>query len=218
MGSSAKPPTGYTKKAMAGDVAGLLDQLGIGQANIAGHDIGAAVAFSFAAHFPRQTSTLILLDSPHPDDNLYKLPVLPVGAGVYPWWLAFNQIRDLPEQPLEGQFDLVQNWLFDQLLEDKTAISPFDRQVYARAYNSRDAIRASNGWYQAFAEDIQAIRGQKIEATTLDIASPAGYAMLTSVLPPYVDTLTLQKVAGSGHFVQEEKPVETARFISDFLG
>ncbi|MCK8495984.1 alpha/beta hydrolase [Spirosoma sp. RP8] len=42
--------------------------------------------------------------------------------------------------------------------------------------------------------------------------------MLTLVLPPYVNNLTLQKVAGSGHFVQEEKPVETARFISDFLG
>ena len=218
MGSSDKPQAGYSKKAMAGDIAALLAKLGIDQTNIGGHDIGATVAFSFAAHFPEKTAKLVLLDTPHPDQNLYKLPMLPVGTGVHPWWVAFNQVRHLPEQVLEGRFGLVQNWLFDQLLENKTAINAFDRQVYAQAYRSQEAIRASNGWYQAFAEDIQDIKGKKITVPTVGIAGPAGYELFSYALPPYVDQLALRKVAGAGHFVQEEEPDETARLIGEFLG
>ena len=218
MGGSDKPMAGYSKKGMANDVAALLDKLGIERTHIAGHDIGAAVAFSFAAHFPEKTEKLILLDTPHPDENLYKLPMLPAGAGVHPWWVAFNQVKHLPEQVFEGRFHLVQGWLFDQLLEDKTAINSFDRQVYAQTYASQDAIRASNGWYQTFPEDIADIKGKRIEAPTIGIAGPAGYQMLSYALPPYIDQLALKEVLGSGHFVQEEKPFETSRFICDFLG
>ncbi|GAB2557904.1 hypothetical protein GCM10027085_56380 [Spirosoma aerophilum] len=92
MGSSDKPITGYSKKGMAGDVSALLGQLGFERTYIAGHDIGAAVAFSFAAHFPEKTEKLILLP-PYPDENLYKLPMLPIGSGVHPWWAAFNQVQ-----------------------------------------------------------------------------------------------------------------------------
>lgn len=218
MGSSDKPVSGYSKKGMAGDVAALLDQLNIEQTYIAGHDIGAAVAFSFAAHFPQKTQKLVMLDTPHPDENMYKLPMLPTGAGIHPWWVAFNQIQHLPEQVLEGRFNLVQRWLFDQLLEDKTAIGEFDRRVYAQAYNNQDAIRASNGWYQSFPQDIEDIKGKRIEAPTLGLAGPTGYQMLSYTLPPYVDNLELKEVMGAGHFVQEEKPLETSRLIHDFLG
>lgn len=217
MGSSDKPMGGYSKKVMASDVAALLDQLGIGRSSIAGHDIGAAVAFSFAAHFPHKTKKLILLDTPHPDENMYRLPMLPTGLGLHPWWVAFNQVRHLPEQLLENRFHLVQDWLFDQLLVDKTAVSSFDRQVYAQAYASQDAIRASNGWYQAFAEDIEDIKGKRIEVPTMGIAGPAGFELFSYALPPYVDQLTLKEVKGSGHFVQEERPLETSEFIRDFL-
>lgn len=218
MGSSDKPTTGYSKKGMAGDVSALLDQLGLEQTYIAGHDIGAAVAISFAAHFPEKTEKLIVLDTPHPDENLYKLPMLPIGAGVHPWWVAFNQVQHLPEQVLEGRFNLVQDWLFDQLLEDKTAINLFDRQVYAQAYNSPESIRASNGWYQTFPEDIADIKDKRIEAPTLGIAGSAGYQLLSYALPPYINQLELKEVVGSGHFTQEERPLETTRFIRDFLG
>ncbi|AUD05927.1 alpha/beta fold hydrolase [Spirosoma pollinicola] len=218
MGSSDKPMTGYSKKSMASDVSALLDQLDIERTYIAGHDIGAAVAFSFAAHFPQKTEKLVLLDTPHPDENMYKLPMLSTGAGVHPWWVAFNQVKNLPEQVLEGRFHLVQDWLFDQLLEDKTAISGFDRQVYAQAYNNQDAIRASNGWYQTFPEDIEDIKGKHVEAPTIGIASPTGYQMLSYALPPYVAKLEIKEVVGTGHFVQEERPLETIRLIHDFLG
>ncbi|RYZ52113.1 MAG: alpha/beta hydrolase, partial [Sphingobacteriales bacterium] len=133
MGSSGKTQDGYDKKNMAKDVCELLDLLEIDQAAICGHDIGAHVAFSFAANYPARATKLIMLDTPHPDAGMYNLPMLPVpGAGhVYPWWLAFNQVRVLPEQLLEGRMRLVIDWLFDHLLQNKDAVSAFDKEIYA---------------------------------------------------------------------------------------
>ena len=39
----------------------LIAHLGHKKINIAGHDIGAAVAFSYAANFPENTDKLIIL-------------------------------------------------------------------------------------------------------------------------------------------------------------
>jgi len=218
MGSSEKPVGGYSKKNMAGDIASLIRSLGLGKVSVAGHDIGANVAISFAGNYPEFTEKLIVLDTQHPEEDLYKLPMLPVGLPVHPWWVAFNQIKDLPENLLEGRFHIVQNWLFDQMLVNKDSISEFDRQVYARAYETKEAIRASNGWYQAFPEDIQDIKHMKmIEAQTLALGNSNSIPMLKASLPNYIRNLQLKEIENSGHFILEEQPSEVANLISEFL-
>jgi pimeloyl-ACP methyl ester carboxylesterase len=218
MGSSSKPTEGYSKKNMAGDIAALIKKIGLGKVSIAGHDIGANIAISFAGHFPEQTDKLIVLDTPHPEEGLYKLPMMPIGMPVHPWWVAFNQVKELPELLLEGRFHIVQSWVFDKMLVDNKSINDFDRKVYAKAYETKDAIRASNGWYQAFPEDILDIKKMKmIEAPSLGLGSSAGLAMLKTSLPGYIKNLRLREIKNSGHFIQEEQPDEVASSILDFL-
>jgi len=218
MGSSSKPTGGYSKKNMAGDIASLIEKMGLEKVSIAGHDIGANIAISFAGHFSEHVDKLIVLDTPHPEESLYKLPMLPIGMPVHPWWVAFNQVKELPELLLEGRFHIIQNWLFDKMLVDNESINDFDRKVYAKAYETKDAIRSSNGWYQAFPEDIQDIKNMKmIEAPTLGIGSSAGLAMLKTSLPGYIKNLQLSEIKDSGHFIQEEQPDEVATAILEFL-
>jgi len=218
MGSSSKPTGGYSKKTMAGDIASLIKKMGIEKVSIAGHDIGANIAISFAGQFSEYVDKLIVLDTPHPEESLYKLPMLPIGMPVHPWWVAFNQVKELPELLLEGRFHIIQNWLFDKMLVDNESINDFDRKVYAKAYETKDAIRSSNGWYQAFPEDIQDIKNMKmIEAPTLGIGSSAGLAMLKTSLPGYIKNLQLREIKDSGHFIQEEQPDEVATAILEFL-
>ena len=113
MGGSTKPGLGYDKKNMAKDIHGLTQALGYKQVNIAGHDIGAMVAYSFAANYPDATLKICLIDVTHPEESLYTLSLLPPpghavrGTGestlpVYLWWFAFNQLPDLPQQLLAG--------------------------------------------------------------------------------------------------------------------
>ena len=55
MGGSDKPRGGYDKKTMAADIQALASALRYDRVDIAGHDIGAMVAYAFAANYPAQT-------------------------------------------------------------------------------------------------------------------------------------------------------------------
>jgi len=219
MGSSDKSVSGYDKKNMAKDIYELVKILGLEKVNIGGHDIGAHVAFSFAANYPETTSKLIILDTPHPDENMYQLPMLPIpGANyLYPWWLAFNQVKELPEQLLEGRMDILINYLFNNLIVDKQSITDFDKSIYTSAYNSIEAIRASNAWYQAFPQDIEDQKAyDKLCMPVIGIGG-SGYQMLQMSLTNTAVNLQLKKIEKSGHFILSEKPNDVAEYIIEFL-
>jgi pimeloyl-ACP methyl ester carboxylesterase len=226
MGSSDKPLAGYEKKNMASDISALVSHLGYKQVDVVGHDIGAMVAFSFAANHPEQTRKLILLDNGHPSAGYNSLPLLP-GVGnfgdkvdeshPYFWWFAFHQVKGLPEDLLEGRAGLEQAWFFRYMLKDESAIDAHDRAVYAQAYASRDAIRAGNGWYQAFPQDIlDDGTYQKLEMPVLGIGG-AGYARLKAALDAKATGSATVKVDDCGHFPAEEKPKEVLSKLEEFL-
>jgi non-heme chloroperoxidase len=60
-GDSGRPAQGYGPRDFAGDVAKLMDLLGIGSAVIAGHSMGASIARRFALDHPERTLGLVLL-------------------------------------------------------------------------------------------------------------------------------------------------------------
>lgn len=62
-GQSDHPDEPYSMRQHADDLAGLLDQLGIGAAHIAGISYGGEVAQSFALAYPERTMSLILMDT-----------------------------------------------------------------------------------------------------------------------------------------------------------
>lgn len=216
MGGSGKPVDGYDKKTMAGDIHELAKTLGYSKINIAGHDIGAMVAYAYAANYPQATIKLALLDTPHPAEGWKQLSMIPAEGTfgpkvddahpVWPWWFALNQVPELPEKLLIGRYYLIQDWSFDYMLRDNASIAPADRQVYFAAYNNADAIRGGNGWYRSFARDIadDATYG-KLEMPVLALGG-IGYPWLQAALPPKVTDLKLVKVENSGHFIPEEQP------------
>jgi pimeloyl-ACP methyl ester carboxylesterase len=228
MGSSEKPPDGYEKKNMAADVYALVQHLGFATTNIAGHDIGAGVAYSYAANYPEATDKLILLDTPPIDPMIYRLPMLPAPGGVrehagadgavYPWWIAFNQIKGLPEDLLLGRGRVLIDWIFNYLLVNGGSVSTGARDIYAKAFESREAIQAMNAWYQAFPQDIidNGTYG-RLEMPVLALGG-SGYAMLQQALPPIAANVAFREIQNGGHFIAEEKPNETASCIHEFLG
>lgn len=219
MGSSDKPKEGYDKKNLAKDISELVKSLKYNKVSICGHDIGAHVTFSFASNYPGSTEKLIMLDTPHPDIGMYQLPMLPIlGADyVYPWWLSFNQVKELPEQLLEGKMNIMIEWLFSKLLFDPNSISDFDKEVYAHVFNDKSAIRASNAWYQAFPQDIEDSKSYKKLAMPVLGIGGSGYEILKMSLSNCTTDLQLMKIEQCGHFMLAEKPNETAQYIIDFL-
>lgn len=226
MGSSSKPAGGYDKKNVAGDVYELIKSLGYQKAYVAGHDIGAQVAFSMAANHPDMVEKLVMIDVPHPDETFTAMPMLPAmgtptdtldPARPYVWWFAFNQLNGLPEDLLEGRAAIFQKAIFHYLLKDDAAMSELDRAVYAGAYNSREAIRAGNAWYQTFTKDVEDYKKYAVlKMPVLGLGGP-GYDWLRFVLPNKASDVKVIKVNNSGHFVPEEQPEVAVEEIRHFL-
>lgn len=226
MGSSDKPAGGYDKKTMASDISELLKKLGHDRADIVGHDIGAMVAFSFAANHPDQTRKLVMLDVGHPSAGYMKMPLLPepgtFGDKIdenhpYLWWFAFHQVKGLPEQLLEGRAGIEQAWFFKYMAIDEGAIDARDRAVYAAAYSTRAGTRAGNGWYQAFGQDIADDETYgPLRMPVLGLAGP-GFSRLKASLDAKAPGSKTFRVEGSGHFIAEEKPAILLQHLRDFL-
>ncbi|MFE2326006.1 alpha/beta fold hydrolase [Streptomyces sp. NPDC059385] len=220
MGGSAKPEAGYDKKTMAADVRALLDHLSIDSAHLAGHDIGAMVAYAFAANHPEATRRIALLDVSHPDESWARMPLLPRPGLFHLWWFAFNQVEGLPEQLLEGRFHLLLDRLFSEMAVDQASIDARSRAVYARAYDSPDAIRAGNAWYRAFGQDIADLAGYApVTAPLLALGGErSNYEQLVAAVPALGTDTRVVRVDGSGHYLPEERPEFVAAELTRFFG
>lgn len=227
MGSSATPASGYDKKTMATDVYELMRLLGIGRAYVMGHDIGGMVACSLAHNYPEVVERLILADGLHPNEGMMQMKLMPppetFGEKIdhqqpYTWWMSFNQVKELPEKLLEGRYRYLLDWLFDYVMVDSSKMPDFDREVYAYVYNQPERIRASNGWYQAFNQDIADAKNySKLKMPVLGIASNVSYGFYQYTLPTIAENYQLLNLENTGHYMFEENSTGVCEAILKYL-
>jgi pimeloyl-ACP methyl ester carboxylesterase len=221
MGSSAKPDRGYDKKTMARDIYELTRALGYDSVNIAGHDIGAMVTFSFAANHPAATRKVALLDVLHPDRGFYEWRLIqPPGSGINMWWMAFNQVDGLPEHLLTGRARHLIDWHYGIGLVDQSNVSGQDRAIFAHAYDTPEAIRAGNGWYKAFQQDIADMDTYaQVTAPLLGLAAPSAVPWFQGALPNVAtDIRAVVSVNKALHWLADEDPELVSRSLTDFFG
>jgi len=134
-----------------------------------------------------------------------------------------KDIRDLVQSLGYDKVDIAghdraeQDWLFKYFLVDESAMDARDRAVYERAYDSADAIRASNAWYQTVTQDVIDYRAyDKLEMPVLAMGGPA-FRWMKKVVPAKVANLTAVNVEHCGHFIQEEQPAFVTKTMLDFL-
>lgn len=92
----------YTVESQAATLAGLMDELGIGQADIAGNSMGGAISAYFASRYPDRVRTLALFD--------------PAGSTRYPSEL--DRALAAGTNPLvvreRGDFDALMDFVMEQ--------------------------------------------------------------------------------------------------------
>src|SRR5437763_3400354 len=154
-GESGCPPSAadhapYSKRAMAQDMAAVMDKLGFRRFAIAGHDRGGRVAYRAALDHPERVDKLAVLDV-LPIDTVWDRANAEMALAFWPWSLL-SQPEPLPERLLASAPEAI----IDHALSDNwgTPAATFDESVraaYLAAIRDTDHAHAICEEYRAAA-------------------------------------------------------------------
>jgi pimeloyl-ACP methyl ester carboxylesterase len=215
-GGSAKPAGGYDKKTLAQDVHALVKGLGHRKVKIVGHDIGLMVAYAYAAQYPDEVESIVLMDAFLPG----------VGDWKHVWLLRdlwhFHFHGDTALQLVQGRERLYFEHFWNDFAADKTrSLSEADRQFYTAAYAQPGGMKAGFGYFKAFEQDAADFAGfakvklqQPMLVLTGEKASGTFLIEQAKLVDANVEGVVIK---GSGHWLMEEAPSQTIPKLVDFL-
>ena len=217
LGLSSKPAGGFDKKNQAEDVAGVLDKLGIAQADLVTHDIGNMVGFAFAMQHPDRVRRFVLIDAPVPGvgpwDEILNNPLL--------WHFRFGG-PDM-ERLVKGRERIYLDRFWNEFSADPKRFDEESRRHYARLYALPGAMHSGFEQFHAFDQDaidnraLLAANG-KLKMPVLAIGGEKSfYHTMAVVMRAGASDVTEGVVPGSGHWIMEENPAATVKLVVDFL-
>jgi pimeloyl-ACP methyl ester carboxylesterase len=221
-GDSDRPADGYDTQTLAGMIHGLLQQLGMSRYFLAGHDVGAWVAFPYAALFSNEVRCLVLLDAGIPGITLPDaLPIAPERAWRT-WHFAFHTIPDLPEMLITGREREYINWFISRKTANPEAFSDADMEEYLRVFKKDGGLRAGLGYYRAAALSAQQNRelcaNGKLKTPMLALSSDHGSVDMATPLKAFAEDVLGGKISFCGHYLPEEQPKAVAGELMAFFG
>jgi pimeloyl-ACP methyl ester carboxylesterase len=217
-GWSDAPAKGYDTDSRVADILALMDELGLVQARVIGHDWGAWTGFHLCLRAPERITHFLALNMLHP---------WPLHRRLMPqswrfWYTA------LLEQPLLGRRMLrhrpgFTRYLMRKGVAEKAVWTPAAMNEFVRSSQEPDRARAGEALHRAFAlRDIaRLILGRykklRLSTPTVILAGEHDFMLPPGVLSgagSHADDLSVEVVADCGHYVHEERPdlvAKTAR-------
>jgi pimeloyl-ACP methyl ester carboxylesterase len=189
IGHSSKPADGYDKKTQAKDIRAVVTSLGYDKTFVVAHDIGNMVAYAYAATYPDKVERLVVMDAPIP--------------GIDPW----SEILQSPG---------VWHFTGDPGKPDEAT-----RNFFAATYAQPGGMRAGFAQFAAFSQDAKdnkVFEQTKLTMPVMAVGGEKSFGALQAVIMRHV-AINVQEevVAGSGHWLMEERPDYTVALIRKFL-
>jgi pimeloyl-ACP methyl ester carboxylesterase len=210
----------YAFDKLTGDVDALINASGAKKVTLFAHDWGAIIAWAYAITRKTSLERLLIMNVPHPKPA--QREIRHWHQRRKSWYIYFFQLPILPERML-GREDgnAVGN------LIARTACNPdrFGREVrdvYSEAARRPGARRAMVNYYRALArhQDTLDMRDFRVEVPTLMVWGEEDVAIhikCTEGTEDWVDDLTLKRLPGVSHWVQQDAPDEVNAIIRDWL-
>jgi pimeloyl-ACP methyl ester carboxylesterase len=202
----------YTKKALAADIHGLMEQLGYRKINLAGHDIGLMVAYAYAAQYGDEVKKLALMDALLPG-------VEPVWSQVKgsAWWFGFFGWGASGEL-VSGREGLFLRNFWPVVGHVANAFTAAETAEFIRAYSVPGSTTGTFHWFAAFdqdAADNKQFMQHKLKMPLLAMGGEYfGAGFLAEHCRLVAEDVSESKIAGSGHWVVQEN---TAQVQADLL-
>jgi epoxide hydrolase 4 len=209
----------YHIEQLTGDVAALVRATGSSRANLAGHDWGGVIAWTFAARFPDLVDRLVILNAPHP--ARYARKVLHPRQLFKSWYVLAFLVPGLAERLLAARDGAVLRRLFERSPAGPGAFESDRIDFYVRAMTAPGALTAALNYYRANA----GIRSflphvQPVPHETLVIWGEKDQA-LSTVLLDGLDKVAprsrIHRFPGVGHWVNNEVPAEVSELMTRFF-
>jgi pimeloyl-ACP methyl ester carboxylesterase len=215
-GGSSKPADGYDKKTLAQDIHGLVHQLGFSKVKIVGHDIGLMVAYAYAAQYPDEVESIVLMDAFLPG----------VGDWQSVWLLRdkwhFNFYGETPLKLVAGRERIYFEHFWNDFAADpKHSVPEADRRFYAAEYAKPGGMKAGFEYFRAFdqdAKDFAEFAKKPLPMPMLVLAGEkASDEFLIGQGRLVASNVQGIIVKGSGHWLMEEAPQQTMAELVRFL-
>lgn len=215
-GQSSSSEGGYTKKAMAQDIRGLVDGLKYDRIRLVGHDIGLMVAYAYAAQYPDKVDRLVLMEAFLPGvgdwNNVFLLRDL---------W-HFHFFGKTPLALVTGRERIYLEHFWNDFAADPTKSVPeADRQFYAKEYARPGHMKAGMEVFRAFpkdAEDFAGFAGTKLSMPLLVLSGEkASGPFLIEQGKLVATSVEGVLVKGRGHWLMEEAPDQVIPKLVEFL-
>jgi pimeloyl-ACP methyl ester carboxylesterase len=215
IGRSSIPEGGYDKKTQAIDVRAVVTTLGFDRTFVVAHDIGNMVAYAYAATYPDKVERLVVMDAPIPGIEPWNEILLNPGV-----W-HFNFHGPDAERLVEGRERIYFDRIWNDFTADKSKPDEATRNFFAQTYARPGGMRAGFAQFTAFSQDAKDNRvfeQTKLTMPVLAVGGEKSFGPLQAVIMRHVATNVREAVvAGSGHWLMEEQPVETVALIRGFL-
>jgi pimeloyl-ACP methyl ester carboxylesterase len=221
LGDTSRPLEGYDSRSIAGELAELLQQLGVERYHLVGHDWGGPSAFALACLQPDAVRTLTIVDVTVPGIG----PDLSQGGKR--WHHAFHMTPDLPERLVEGRERDYLAWFYREFCWQPGAITPEDVDEYVRTYAQPGAMRCGFAYYRNIPRNVADNRallasGFRLRMPVLAVGGARTEARGRAAEPEaslreIADDVRGMVVAESGHFVPEEQPEVLGQRLLQFF-
>jgi pimeloyl-ACP methyl ester carboxylesterase len=216
IGDSDIPADGLDMKSAAIRIRSLAKSLGVGKAEVVGHDIGLMVDYAYAAPFPAEVTKLVLMDAFLPGvdgwEAVYNNPNI--------WHFRFN--GPTPEALVQGRERTYFDYFWNELAANQTrSIPEADRKAYAAAYSRAGRMQAGRAYFASFQQAAKDFAQLSQTKPTMPVLTIGGEKSLGEALGQQARLVaadvTVVVLKETGHWVLEERPRETAEALQKFL-
>jgi pimeloyl-ACP methyl ester carboxylesterase len=221
-GWSDAPPGDYDKESLAADILALLEQLDLGSVELIGHDWGGFVGFLVCLRAPDRVRHYLALNMVHP---WFRPPKPSLSALVrvgYQYRLAAPVIGVATLRHRPGFIKRI----IRRASHPQTSWTDGELEQYAEPFRSADHARASSALYRTFlTKELRPIAAgrygdQQLTVPTLILTGDADPLITPERLGGYEQNaadLSVEVVAGAGHFPAEEQPDAVVRRAREFF-
>jgi pimeloyl-ACP methyl ester carboxylesterase len=224
IGSSGPAAGPFDKWSVSGDLHAGLARRGVRRPLLAGHGMGAQVAYAYLRRYPAQVRGVMLLDTPVTgiggSEDLAASPAF--------WHVGFHQAASggtgLADLLVAGREHRYFRSHIDRFAAHPEAITDADVAVYAQGYQGPQRLAAGFALYRAIPLDIA--RNQR---STGPVDAPVHLAFAeyshATALPEVaaglagagIRSVAASIITDSGHWAAEEQPAMVAAAINRFI-